>query len=424
MRIRFIDIIAITSAVIWPIMVLILAIAFRKALEDLSKGIVQRVKGVSIPGWLSIEFSVLTEGEVEWSTDIISDVRHLSESPSFMSGAEELVDQLRGHTHSDYAVFDLGEGRWWLDSRLYLFGILLHELRELRYLVFVENTPQGTREFIGVAEARVMRHAFATRFPWMEEAFTNAYSAVNSRFDGASELIRLYLADIQDSLKFVPRDIENIFALRSRLVDTSDQLSVFLRSKFTPGLPTLIDGYKGTSFESSQLRSGLADQLNGVIEGQPIYRSVSISAPERVMELTRANLSGDALIRLNRMLLESAYDGALRKSKIQINLSPSGAVLGMEESEKDFYVRLGDTNTWERARWLDGRRIEHTLGKGLMRSRVKYSDFRTGSRQERSRMISLAEGSVIAEVSDRDRFETLIDRQTYIEELARSMSRE
>ena len=91
-----------------------------------------------------------------------------------------LLENIQQPGPSDYAVIDLGEGRNWLTTRLFLVSILLKRMRGLRTLVFVETRDNIEQRFVGLGSPSLVRWRFAREYPWLEHAFAQAYGSLEN----------------------------------------------------------------------------------------------------------------------------------------------------------------------------------------------------------------------------------------------------
>jgi hypothetical protein len=91
------------------------------------------------------------------------------------SYAMDLLDRIKGQGPADYAIIDLGSGRNWLTSRLFIFAILLKRMRSLKTFVFVETRDGIEKRFLGVMPPDAVHWLLAREYPWLEEAFAKAY---------------------------------------------------------------------------------------------------------------------------------------------------------------------------------------------------------------------------------------------------------
>jgi len=106
-------------------------------------------------------------GTVDW---------RVSESTSLVP---DLLNQIHDKSVLDYAIFDLGGGNQWLSTRLYLFTVILHRMRGLRRIVFVDRHQGIERHFGGIATPSQVKYALAICYPWLELAFSNAYKELS-----------------------------------------------------------------------------------------------------------------------------------------------------------------------------------------------------------------------------------------------------
>ena len=175
------DIADAVSAVVWPLLILIVVLVLRKHLPEFFKHLprlASRVSKVSIGGF-SLELAKATAFAAQWSSedDVSADLRKSMESISVTdSYFRTFITQMKDATPADYAVADLGEGEEWLSSRLYILSILLARSKTLQAFVFVRTAGSRTGKYVGWAKPEVVRWSLARKFPWLEQAYARAYS--------------------------------------------------------------------------------------------------------------------------------------------------------------------------------------------------------------------------------------------------------
>jgi hypothetical protein len=86
------------------------------------------------------------------------------------------MQQLTSEQAAPHYVVDLGEGKEWLSSRLYVFAALLAGMRRTRTLVFVETTVGVRGRFVGLASPVATRFALARTYPWLEADYSEAFA--------------------------------------------------------------------------------------------------------------------------------------------------------------------------------------------------------------------------------------------------------
>jgi hypothetical protein len=156
------------NALAWPLVVVLALILFRGPLVQLLAEIIRRTRKVSVYH-VSIELATVPVLSPSWSHPEI-DVRQLSSAHLIDSYTFSLFDELSKPVPADCAIVNLGSGKEWLSSRLFLFALVLGEVTGLRAFVFLERST--TRKvFLGVASPNAVRKALAARHPWFEEQF-------------------------------------------------------------------------------------------------------------------------------------------------------------------------------------------------------------------------------------------------------------
>ena len=165
-------VIELLKAVAWPIVATVGLCLFRRPLTDLVAQIARRASKLSVYE-VSVELATLPELAPSWSVGA-ADVRQLTSSQIFDSAAHTLFQELLKPGKADYAVVDLGAGREWLTSRLFVFALVLGNVTKLRAFAFVENTGGVRRRLLGVAKPAAIEEALARHYPWLEEAYVQA----------------------------------------------------------------------------------------------------------------------------------------------------------------------------------------------------------------------------------------------------------
>jgi hypothetical protein len=198
----------------WPVVVLIALILLYKPLsgflESLGKNN-QNVK-VSILQFFALEVSRASEFTPTWNMPDI-DLKFGTGNEISSDSKTLLFEQFQGNQSIDYAIFDIGDGKQWLTSRLFIFAIMLERMRGLRCLVFVESTPEVGKRFLGIASPNEIRWKLAKLQPWLEPALAKAsvlppkppspYDILSVGAADAQEVVRAFLDDpnIQQNVK-------------------------------------------------------------------------------------------------------------------------------------------------------------------------------------------------------------------------------
>lgn len=162
------------AAAAWPIVVLLGVVWFRDSIAQIATGLGSRAKKVSI-GNFAIELDTMPTFTPDWSLDT-GDARSLSSSALFDSYSESLFNQIAQEGATDYVIVDIGTGKEWLASRLFIFSIMLERFRGLRCFVFVETRSGFIKRFVGTETPQRVRWSLAQHHPWLEASYVQAYN--------------------------------------------------------------------------------------------------------------------------------------------------------------------------------------------------------------------------------------------------------
>jgi hypothetical protein len=175
------DVTSLLRVLLWPVVVLVLLLMFRRYLPDIVSGVAGRVSKVSLAG---ISLELVTASEVP--RDPLSALGN-TENPSmqvFASDRTTLLSQvLTGNVRADSAVIDLGGGDRWLTSRLLIFAFALAEGAGVKRMVFVARVGGVNNVFVGMAEPQHVREAVARQYPWLGDAFFQAVAQTNGNLN-------------------------------------------------------------------------------------------------------------------------------------------------------------------------------------------------------------------------------------------------
>lgn len=171
------DIAAALSAIVWPAIVLIVLLAYRSQVPAVFGGFASRINKLEFAGF-SLELAQAKPFIPNWpAASAAPDLRHQAAAVIINdSYRETFLTQLNDAGTGDFAEINLGRGTEWLTSRLFIMAILFARMKGLRCFVFVETTDLVRKKFVGWAEPEKIRWALAQRFPWLEQAFADAYS--------------------------------------------------------------------------------------------------------------------------------------------------------------------------------------------------------------------------------------------------------
>ncbi|TXG87313.1 MAG: hypothetical protein E6R14_01630 [Thermomicrobiales bacterium] len=175
------DVAAMLGAFLWPVVLLIVLLLYRKEIPKLTEAVLRRVNKFAFAG-IEVQLAEVKTIEPAWGGPSSSvDLRHQARSTEINdSYVATFITQLRDAPQSEIAEVDLGQGEDWLSSRLYIMAILFARYKGVQALVFLDTALGVTRRYVGWADADVFRWALARRYPWLECAYARAYSKIQN----------------------------------------------------------------------------------------------------------------------------------------------------------------------------------------------------------------------------------------------------
>jgi hypothetical protein len=167
------DIAGILQIIAWPLVLLALALVFRRQLRRVFTHIASNVKSVSIAG-VSVELAERTAPPIVEAGGAAVDIRQAgTENNVDDSTLRSFYEQIEAISRLDLAIVDLGSGYDWLTSRLYILSVILRRMRGLQGVIFVGGAEDLRGRFIGICSIEVVRWRLAREFPRYEEALAS-----------------------------------------------------------------------------------------------------------------------------------------------------------------------------------------------------------------------------------------------------------
>jgi hypothetical protein len=135
-------------------------------------------------GSFSVELAVAKAFIPEWSEAAGAlDLRHKAQAGQVMdSFMMTFRNQLLEEGTWDYAEVDLGSGREWLTSRLFIMAVVFARMKGIKALVLLKTSGNLQKRFVCWAEPQKVRWALAKRFPWLEHAYADANATLFSQY--------------------------------------------------------------------------------------------------------------------------------------------------------------------------------------------------------------------------------------------------
>lgn len=157
------------TVVVWPTVVVIVLIVFRKPLAYFLGGITGRVTKFSITQLFAVELS-LPEASVVPLDQLVKVSQEMVSGELNKDSLINLQNAIKDVPLVSLIV-DLGTGREWLTSRLFILTLMLKRIQGLRCVVFVSTRCNVPRSFVGIALPDEVRLALARQYPWLEETY-------------------------------------------------------------------------------------------------------------------------------------------------------------------------------------------------------------------------------------------------------------
>ncbi len=205
--------IGLLNVVAWPLVVGIALVLYREPLSKFIAGLGQRVTKLSAFD-VSIELAALPAPPSPWSDPSIPDSSAMLGGEVFSTALMTLFDRIKADKHWDYLIVDVKDGRYWFVSRVFIFTVFLHAMRNLKCVVFVQTKGGYRRRLLGVAAPEAVRAQFGQAFPWLERALENALNQYPSSFpapqlppDTAGGVIRTFIEDRDMRLACDPEQV-------------------------------------------------------------------------------------------------------------------------------------------------------------------------------------------------------------------------
>jgi ACS family hexuronate transporter-like MFS transporter len=151
---------------------------------------------------------------------------------------------------------------------------------------------------------------FATTFNYMDRQVISYLKEFFSRPSHQSGEVQTFSAG----------DFINLPAFAARLTQPTDAISAYVKTNLSAPALAALANYEGSSAETMSLRSNLVQNLsaslNTLVGGPSIYdarRFAGVSLQPDTQKLLALNPPGEALARLNRLLLDDAFPGEISR---------------------------------------------------------------------------------------------------------------
>jgi hypothetical protein len=173
MSVELKDLLEFIKATAWPLVVGLALWGFRIPLCEFLSGLGQRVTKLSA-FHISVDLATLPTSPRPWADPAIFESANLPGGVVTTTTIMGLFNRIRDEARWDYLVVDIATGKRWLMSRLFIYTVILQNVRGLRAVVFVESRYGMDQRVLGIASADRVRWALAGRYSWFATALTKA----------------------------------------------------------------------------------------------------------------------------------------------------------------------------------------------------------------------------------------------------------
>ena len=175
MTVEFKDLITLVTGISWPIVVVIALFVFHKPLARFVEELGKRTTKFSAFD-ISIEMAPVPNPPAPWEDPTIYEGSNLTGGAFTTTTVMELFQRIRDGTTWHYLIVDIGNGKHWLISRLFIFTAILQYLGGLRCVVFVETKDEHCKRLLGITHPEKVRFVLTQNYPWLDQALVNAWA--------------------------------------------------------------------------------------------------------------------------------------------------------------------------------------------------------------------------------------------------------
>lgn len=158
------------KALAWPVAALVLLILYRRPLGDFLSGVSSRISKFSAFG-ATVEIATFSTARV--LTAPILDELKSNEGALATDSSGTLLRSLLEGPHADFVIVNVGEGREWFNTRLYILCALLQRTRPVRRIVFLEGVDG---QFLGTCRPSELFEAMDAYYGYLRIAYEAAHA--------------------------------------------------------------------------------------------------------------------------------------------------------------------------------------------------------------------------------------------------------
>ncbi len=162
------------KSALWPLVTAVGIVALRQPLGAFVTTLGARASKISALN-VTLELATLPEAQ-SWSGPALDDFKAAYPATATDSSGG-LFRAIAETTLADYVTVDLGEGREWLTSRLFILAALVPRVRPIGRIVFLHGSAAS---YLGEAPPADVADALARAYPWLEQAYVRSLTQIET----------------------------------------------------------------------------------------------------------------------------------------------------------------------------------------------------------------------------------------------------
>lgn len=163
-----------SKSLAWPVVVLLVGLAFWRPLSSFINSLGGRISKVSV---FKVELE-LASAKAPPATPLLDEIKSETYQAPVGDSSRQMLEQVQSTVPADYTLIELGRGRDWLTTRLFIATVTMERMRGVQAFVFVEASETTERRFVAVVGARRLRWILAQRYPWLDSALVRAMAQI------------------------------------------------------------------------------------------------------------------------------------------------------------------------------------------------------------------------------------------------------
>lgn len=163
-------VVELSKSLAWPAVAVLVGLAFWKPLSLFLTSMGGRINKLSA---FKVEIELASAKSLP-ATSLLDEIKSETYHAPMGDSSGQMLEQVQSTTPADYTLIELGRGREWLSTRLFIAAVMMQRMRGVQAIVFVEACETTERRFVAVVDAGRLRWILVQRYPWLEGALVSA----------------------------------------------------------------------------------------------------------------------------------------------------------------------------------------------------------------------------------------------------------